>query len=419
VNSSSGHRGDVRVDRSLGRAVSATYVAFIGSGFAFASWASRIPQVRDRLDVTPGALGLILLSIAVGSILAIPNAGLIVARLGEARTVAVMSGILTVGVAVIAIGYNIGTVPVAAGLFLMGFGNGAWDVAMNVQGAAVERMLGKSIMSRFHAGYSIGTVAGAAIGTAMVALRVPVTAHLLAVAVIVGLAVPTTALRGFLPHVNEDAPRESRRALLSAWRETRTLLIGLFVLCMAFTEGTGFDWVGVAVIDGYHTTDAFGTITLAVFLAAMTTGRWFGPALLDRHGRVPVLRSCALLAFAGLLVVVFGQVFAVAVVGTALWGLGTSLGFPTGISAAADDPRRAPARVSVAASIAYLAFLAGPPLIGFVGDHVGVLRALTVAAGLLAIAVLVCGATAPVSDPADPGSPAVPDPTPPASRRNH
>ncbi len=399
--SRTGERSDIAAGRTLSRAVAATYVAFFGSGFAFASWAARIPQVRDKLNVTPGALGLVLLSIAIGSILSIPNAGFIVARIGEARTVAVMSGVLSVGVALTAIGYNVGVAPVAAGLFLMGFGNGGWDVAMNVQGATVERALGRSIMSRFHAGYSIGTVAGAGIGAAMVALHVPVTAHLLAVAVVVAAAVPVSALCGFLPHVAEEPAHESRRSVLTAWREPRTILIGVFVLCMAFTEGTGFDWVGVGVIDGYHTSDALGTITLAVFLAAMTTGRWFGPAVLDRHGRVLVLRCCALLALAGLLIVVFGQFFAIALVGTALWGLGTSLGFPTGISAAADDPRRAPARVSVVASIAYIAFLAGPPLIGFVGDAVGVLHALTVAAALLAVAVLICGATAPLRVEAD------------------
>ena len=88
------------------------------------------------------------------------------------------------------------------------------------------------------------------------------------------------------------------------------MLIGLFVLCMAFTEGTGNDWLGIATIDGYHTSQVLGAVTLDVFLAAMTLGRWFGPGLLDRFGRVPVLRVCAATALAGLLVVVFGHVYA-------------------------------------------------------------------------------------------------------------
>jgi fucose permease len=383
------------------RAVAAVYVAFIGSGFSFATWASRIPQVRDRLHVTPGALGLILLCVALGSIIAMPASGLVVARIGQARSVTVMSLVLVVGLALVAVGFTIGVVPVAAGLFLLGLGNGIWDVAMNVEGAAVERALMRSIMSRFHAGFSIGTVAGAGLGAAMVALHVPVTAHLLGVAVLVGIAVPLSATRGFLPRVAGESARDSRRSAVAAWREPRTILIGVFVLCMTFTEGTANDWLGVAVIDGYHTAATLGTLTLAVFLAAMTTGRWFGPGLLDRFGRVPVLRTSAVTALVGLLMVVFGQSFAVAVVGTTLWGLGTSLGFPTGMSAAADDPRRAAARVSVTASVAYTAFLAGPPLIGFVGDHVGVLHALTVTAALLGLALLISGACAPLEVPAE------------------
>ena len=382
-------------DRSLSRALAAVYVAFIASGFAFATWAARIPQVRDLLHVTPAKLGLILLCVAVGSILSIPLSGLIVARIGEARTITIMSLILSTGLVVVGIGTTIGIPPVAVGLFLLGVGNGSWDVAMNVQGATVERAVGRSIMSRFHAGFSVGTVAGAGVGAAMVALHVGVTPHLIVVGALIAFVVPITVLRGFLPHVAEGH-HESRRSALAAWREPRTLLIGLFVLCMAFTEGTGNDWLSLGVIDGYHTSDALGVVTLAVFLSAMTAGRWFGPGLLDRFGRVAVLRTCAVTGLAGLLIVVFGHVYPLALLGAVLWGLGASLGFPTGISAAADDPKQAAARVSVAASVAYVAFLAGPPVIGFVGNHVGVLHSLTVAAALLALATAICGACAPL-----------------------
>ena len=383
------------------RALFAVYAVFIGSGFSFASWAARIPQVRDSLHVDPGQLGLILLAVAAGSILSIPLSGTLIAKIGEARAIAVVSTVLALGLVVVGIGSRIGVAPVCVGLWLIGFGNGAWDVSMNVQGATVERRVGKSVMSRFHAGFSIGTVAGAGVGAIMVALHVPVTAHLVGVGVLIALVMPVTAMRGFLPHVAEPKTGSSARTALSAWREPRTLLIGLFVLCMAFTEGTGNDWLGIATIDGYHTSNTLGVVTLDVFLAAMTLGRWFGPGVLDRHGRVPVLRTCAVMAFIGLLLVVFGSVYAVELVGVLLWGLGASLGFPTGMSAAADDPRHAAARVSAAASIAYLAFLAGPPVIGFVANHQGVLHGLTVAVALLAVAIAVCGACAPLRVPAD------------------
>jgi predicted MFS family arabinose efflux permease len=380
---------------ALSRALAAVYIAFIVSGFGFATWASRIPQIRDRLGVTPAQLGLILLCVAAGSIVSLPLSGTIIGHFGEARTVAVMSSVLAVGMITAGIGVTVGVAPVCVGLALIGFGNGAWDVGMNVQGATVERELRRSIMSRFHAGFSIGTVAGAGVGAVLVALHVEVTVHLLVIAGLVLAIVPVTVLRGFLPHVVEEHHTPARDAL-AAWREPRTLLIGLFVLCMAFTEGTGNDWLSLSLIDGYHVSTTVGVLTLDVFLAAMTLGRWFGPALLDRYGRVPVLRVSATTALIGLLVVVFGHAYAVALGGAVLWGLGTSLGFPTGMSAAADDPKHAAARVSVAASIAYLAFLAGPPAIGFVGDHVGVLRGLTVAAALLAVAIVICGACAPL-----------------------
>jgi MFS family permease len=130
----------------------------------------------------------------------------------------------------------------------------------------------------------------------------------------------------------------------------------------------------------------------------MTVGRWFGVGVLDRFGRVPVLRVSAAGALVGLLVVVFGPNLGVALVGMVLWGLGTALGFPLGMSAAADQSRYAAGRVSVVATIGYVAFLAGPPLVGLLGDRVGVLRALSVTAGLLAIGFLVAGATRPIAD---------------------
>lgn len=383
------------------RAMVATYVAFAGSGFAFASWASRIPQVRDQLHIDPGTLGLVLLCISIGSIIAMPLSGLVVSKLGEARAVLIMSIILAVGLATAGVGERFGIPPVAVGLFFVGFGNGTWDVAMNVQGALVERRLNRSIMSRFHAGWSVGTVAGALIGAGMVWLHVPVTAHLVTVAVLVGVAVPLST-RHFLPpsahHDDPDEPAAAgrKRSPLAAWLEPRTLVIGLFVLCMAFSEGTGNDWLSVAMIDGYRTAPAVGTLAFAVFLAAMTTGRWFGPLALERFGRVPALRGSAVVALVGLLLVVFGGWPPVAFLGALLWGIGTALGFPTGMSAAADDPRHAAGRVSVAASIGYMAFLGGPPLIGFLGDHTGVRHGLTVAVALLAIALLAAGATKPL-----------------------
>jgi MFS family permease len=391
------------VPSRVSTATRATYVAFIGSGFAFASWASRIPQVRDRLQLSSADLGLVLLAIAVGSLIALPLAGLIVARLGSRRTVALMAVLLSVGLAGAAAGYLVGIVPLLIGLFLLGFANGAWDVAMNVQGALVEGELGRAIMPRFHAGFSVGTVAGALIGAGMVALGIPVTVHLVVVAVAVVGVVPV-AVRRFLPDLPEPledggtAPADTP-GILTRWRESRTLLVGVVVLAFAFAEGAGNDWISVSLIDGYQSSAVIGTLGFALFLTAMTIGRWLGPGLLDRYGRVVVVRGLAVVAVVGLVLFIFSPWVGLAFVGALLWGLGASLGFPVGMSAAADDPSAAGPRVSVVASIGYCAFLAGPPLIGFLGESITVLKALISVAVLLGVATLVATSLRPLSPP--------------------
>jgi predicted MFS family arabinose efflux permease len=385
-------------------AAGATYVAFIGSGFALASWAARIPQIRDGLGLSPSRLGLVLLTIAAGSIVSLLLAGQIVTRFGSRRTVTAMAALLGLSLTAVAVGYRYGVAPVVAALPFFGFANGAWDVAMNVQGAVVERRLGRSIMSRFHAGYSVGTVAGALVGAVIVALHVPVTAHLIASALLVAVVV-VLSVRAFVGDhsadaeaVPDDLPAESGlKRTLTTWREPRTILIGIFVLAFAFTEGSGIDWISVSMIDGYRVPATIGTLAFAVFLAAMTVGRWFGPALLDKYGRVPVVRVLAVLSLVGLALFIFGVHPAVAFAGAVLWGAGASLGFPVGMSAAADEPAKAPARVSVVASIGYCAFLGGPPLIGFLGDHVTVLKALIAVGVLLVVAMSVAGSLRPLN----------------------
>ena len=389
-------------------ATRATYVAFIGSGFTFANWAARIPQVRDRFHLSSAQLGFVLLAIAVGSLVALPLAGVIVHRFGSRRTVAAMAVLAGVGLAIAALGYLVGVPPVLAGLALFGFANGAWDVAMNVQGAAVERRLGRAIMPRFHAGWSVGTVAGALLGAGMVALAVPVTAHLLTVSVVSTLAVAVTA-RGFLPDTDADSaaghpePAPAHTAALRRWLESRTLLIGVIVLAFTLAEGAGNDWIAVSLIDGYQVPAAVSTVGFAVFLAAMTAGRWFGPAYLDRYGRVTVLRVLAALAVGGIVLFSLGPWTPLAFAGAVLWGVGASLGFPVGMSAAADEPAAAAGRVSVVASIGYCAFLAGPPVIGFLGEHVTVLHALLLVAGLLSLACVLTGAVRPLPPGDDQG----------------
>ena len=178
----------------------------------------------------------------------------------------------------------------------------------------------------------------------------------------------------------------------SAWLEPRTLMIGLVVLAAAFTEGTANDWIAVAFVEGHGVPAWAGVLAFAAFLSFMTLGRILGTGLLDTYGRVPVLRITFAMAAVGSIMVIFGSPW-LAYVGTAIWGVGASLGFPVGMSASADDPARAAARMSVVATIGYTAFIAGPPLLGFLGDHFTVLRALMAVTAVVALAMLVIPAT--------------------------
>lgn len=391
------------------RAKWGTTVAFVASGFAFASWASRIPSTRDQLGLTTGEVGLVLLALASGSVLALPLAGAVIARLGSERVVRLGSLLLVVAMVGIAAGVTVGVPAVVVALFVLGLAYGGWDVAMNVEGAVVEAHLARTVMPRFHAGFSVGTVGGALLGALLVELDVSVTAHLAGVALLVLLVVPLS-VRSFVADDSgptmtaevtaDDGTDAPAPGALAAWREPRTLLVGVFVLAFAFAEGTANDWVALAMVEGYGAAESLGVLTFAVFLAAMTVGRWYGSVWLDRWGRVPVVRVLAGVALVGLVLFVAAPSVPLAVVGAVLWGLGTSLGFPLGMSAAADDPARAPARVSVVASVGYVAFLAGPPLIGLLGEAAGLLRALLVVVALLAVALLVSGAVRPLGAPA-------------------
>ncbi len=366
----------------------AVAVVFFLNGFLFASWVSRIPETREALGLDNGQLGLLLLAIAAGSVLALPTAGAAIERLGTIAVIRLAATAGVVGVGLLSTAIALGVVWCAAvGLFLYGVGTGIWDVSMNVEGAAVERHIGRTIMPRFHASFSLGTVVGSALGALAVGFGVPTLGHLPAFAAI-AFVVLLVSSRQFLPDEPEEE-HEPQPSAWQAWREPTTLLIGLMVLALALTEGVANDWLALALVDGYDVQHWVGVAGFGIFVTAMTAGRLGGPVLLDRFGRVPVLWSTMALAGGGVLLIVFGGNAFFVVLGIVLWGVGASLGFPVGMSAAADDPRRAAARVSVVSTIGYAAFLAGPPFVGFVADKVGTLNALLVVAFVLIPSALV------------------------------
>ena len=385
--------------REVQIARNAVLATFFLNGFVFATWASRIPSIRQSLDLGPGQLGLLLFAVSLGSVIALPTSGGTVQRFGARRVVIAAAAIEAAGLLLVGVGAGtLETVSVAAaGLFLVGIGTGSWDVAMNVEGAEVERLLNRSVMPRFHALFSLGTVAGAALGALVTYVGLGIAWHVSAVAVLVA-ALVGWSVRGFLPHqprTHETPPSHALRA----WTEPRTLLIGVMVLAMALTEGVANDWLAVAMVDGYGAEPWLGAAALALFVTAMTAGRVSGTVLLDNFGRLPVIWGSMAVAALGVLLVVLGQVPVLATLGIVLWGVGASLGFPVGMSAAADDPTKAAARLSVVSTIGYTAFLGGPPLVGFLGAQVGVLQALLVVSVILVPSALAVPAARRQSSP--------------------
>jgi len=380
----------------------ATFVVFMLPGLAIASWVSRLPAARDALDIRIDQVGILILGMAVGSIIGLVFSSHIVARLGARFTMFWGLVVIAAGVAITGFGATVGPVffVTFAGLLIFGCAMGITDVAMNVSGAANERTLRRSIMPIFHAFFSFGTMLGAGLGALAELAGVPIVVHLgiiAAVTVIVAIVV-----QGYVQseHVIEEGTEpvaaddhsKTWRGRLSIWRDPRTLLIGVIVLSAAFAEGSANDWLALAMVDGHHVANATGALVFGIFVTAMTVGRLAGVLLLDRFGRVPVLRASFVLASMALLVILFVPNPIVAAIAAVFWGFGAALGFPIGMSAAADDPKTAAARVSAVATIGYFAFLVGPPVIGFLGEQVGLLNALLVVLVLCAIGAAVAGA---------------------------
>ncbi|SDD00543.1 MFS transporter [Glycomyces harbinensis] len=389
-----------RTDPALIRWRNAVFAVFALSGFVFANWAARIPNIRDILGASTQEMGVLILGMAAGAILGLLTSSHVVAHMGASRAISWCLGTTAVGLT--AAGLIAGLTPnfwaLFAALMVLGAGNSVLDVAMNLSGAANERRIRKTLMPMFHAGFSLGTMLGAGLGALTEQLGVPVLVHLVSIGVLV-IAADLYVVR-FLQPAQEPAEAAAAsaagwRTRLSVWTDPRILLIGLIILGMGFTEGTANDWLGLAMVDGYGLSNPGGAAVFAVFVTAMTAGRIGGGYMLDRFGRVPVLAGSAFLAFGGLLLVILGPTAPFAIVGTVLWGVGASLGFPVGMSAAADDPRKATASVAAVATIGYFAFLIGPPLIGLLGEQWGLRNAFYVVLVLVGVALLCSPAARP------------------------
>lgn len=378
------------------------FAVFAVCGIGLASWMARTPAVKDALDASTAHMGLLILGLAIGSMVGLTLSSHVITRFGTPKVLFWCLMVIPFGLVIAGIAVSVFAAfwLAVTGLFIFGVALGICDVTMNLSGAINERLLGRTVMPIFHAFFSFGTIIGAGAGAAAELLGVSIAVQSVVIGAIMlvvgGLGALATqrdpALQPTTANLLVPPTRPGWRDRLSLWRDSRTLLIGVIVLGMAFAEGSAEDWLALASVEGHGVDKPTGAIVFVIFVTAMTLGRLSGPRVLDRYGRVPVLRASAVLATFGLLIFIFVPVLWIAIVGVALWGLGSALGFPAGMSAAADDPRTAAARVSVVATIGYMAFLVGPPVIGFLGEHFGLLRALLLVAVLIALAGLASGA---------------------------
>jgi predicted MFS family arabinose efflux permease len=269
-------------------------------------------------------------------------------------------------------------------LAVFGFGSGIGDVGLNVEAAALERESGRSVLPILHAGFSAGNLIGAGVAVGAITIGISPALHMLCVALL-GAASVIVGRRS-LPRNSPRMPAEtesnvgatSARNAAPVWRDSRLACIGLVVLGMALAEGSGHDWLPIAMVDGYHADKGTAAALYGLFVTAMLIVRAIGGRLIDRFGRVAVLRATAVLGFIGLGLVILQITMWTAALGVFLWGIGAALGFTIALSAAGDDSQRAPSRVSAVASVGFIAFLAGPPVLGYLSHQVGIILAFTV-----------------------------------------
>ncbi len=360
---------------------------FFLNGFGYGSWVPRIAEIQAGLGMSEGELGVALLMAAVGALLAMPLAGAAAHRYGSRRVTALSVVAFALGLPAIALApaaFALGGV-----LLLFGAAFATLDVAMNAQGVAVERRLGRPIMSSLHGMFSLGGMAGAGATALVAGAGVGMLPHLAAIGLLVALP-GVAACRLMLP-----AAAEGGAAGPGFARPTRALLVpGLAALASLLAEGSIADWSAVYLSKSLGAGTSMAAAAFAAFSLAMAAGRFSGDRLVARLGGDRVVRAGGALAAAGLgLTLLIGDP-AVAILGFAMVGAGLSCVFPVVLSAAARTPGVPPsAAIAAVCTVGYLGFLVGPPAIGGLAELFGLPAALALVVALCAlIAALGSGA---------------------------
>lgn len=363
-------------------------MVFAVHGTVSGNFATRVPWIQQHLGLGAGQIGLALLCVALGSFLAVPLASRLIGRFGARAVVRVGLPSIAVTIALPALMPNF--IALCAVLLVFGVVVGAADAAMKQQAIAVERELPRRIMSRLHGLWSIGTLAGAGMGTAATFSGLDARIHLgalglLLLAFVVGL--------GFaLPHTitPPTAPRsESKRRRVPS---AAMVLLAVIGFCAAFAEAAAHNWSSVLITGLPGGGTGAASIGFAVFVAAMATGRLCGDKLIARFGPVAVVRNGGVTAAGGAVLVMQAGAPAMAMAGFALIGLGLAAIVPVVVTAAGNTGGSG---VSTVIMSCYLAGLASPGTIGGIADKASLAAAFGLIAGIVFVVVCLAGALRP------------------------
>ena len=386
-------------------ALRATCVVYVCLGFGTSAWLSRLPDVRDDLGLTPATIGTMLLIASLGSLLTLPTSGPIVTKIGARASGRIGVLIWALGIVCAGLGALNASIPLAtAGLVLLAAGNGLWGATMNIEAGLVQAAVRRTVVPVIQAMYAVGMLGGALLGALAAQMGLPLGAHLFGLAALellacgtaVGFYLTKEEVAALAPAQDKgdggEAQSNKAKGLTRvAWREKQTVLIALMVMSAGLMEGAANDWLNLSMVDGYGYSTAAASAAFAFFLLMMTIVRFASPRLEARLGSPKLLRITFTGAVVGLLLVAFAPHHLFAVAGIALWGIGSALGFPLGISALSVDPVMTPARVSVLSTVNYGAALIGPPLLGLIADHIGYHRALAFVALPILLAIVLAG----------------------------
>jgi fucose permease len=382
------------------------FVYFLIFGFGGSSWLVRLPDVREAINVSTSVLGWVLFAGAVGAMTSLISAGKYIARFGSKNATITGFTLLGAGQVLQALAVASGSAEgVAVGALVAGLGYGIGDVGINVEGADLEKYKGKSLLPQLHGAYSLGALAGAAVGTLAIVNDFSLTTQMLVIAI----ATTTFAwltIR-FMPPatgrehgVNATAQQLSSSERFQLLKSKRIIFLGLGIMGLSLAEGAANDWLALSVVDDYGLDTTMAGITYAIMMAAMVITRFSGGKIVDKFGRVFALRVLGTAGVIGILLVILSPTIYLAWIGAALWGAGVALGFPLFISAAADGPHSS-SRVSTVTAFGYFAFLVGPPILGFIGEDIGLLNMFYILAIVVSFAVYFAGQAGPYTEKQD------------------